>query len=48
MIEVEEGGVERQKGLGLEANQKICSLMTFEAACLHGTVLHSVSVQLFH
>lgn len=48
MTEVEEGGIERQKGLGLEADQKICLLMTFEAAWLHGTVLHSVSVQLFH
>lgn len=48
VIEVEEGGIERQKSLGLEANQKIGQLMTFEAAWLHGTVLHSVSVQLFH
>lgn len=48
MIELEEGGIERQKSLGVEANQKICSLMTFEAAWLHGAVLHSVSVELFH
>lgn len=48
MTEVEEGGIERQKSLGLEANQMICSLMTSEAAWLHCAVLHSVSVQLFH
>lgn len=35
MTEVEEGGIERQKSLDLEANQKICLLMTFEAAWLH-------------
>lgn len=28
MTEVEEGGIERQKSLGLEANQKMCLLMT--------------------
>lgn len=47
MVEVEKGGIERQKSLGLETNQ-ICLLMTFEASWLYGTVLHSVSVQLFH